>query len=233
MTTATDTELDPYGLSSGLPDDFIGEITDAVFSTDAAYNNGDTVLFCPDLKTDLDDRPLVSEKISTGTGWEILDGGARIVAESGKARQFNRSSKMGLLIQHAIEAGAGDVLRGRGLPTDVSTWIGLTFKWVRKPIKGFNDEVKDVLLPSEFLGVKGEASTNGSAPAASNGNGAAPAVSTADIPAKVLAKLTAAAKKAGTHDEFMEAAFDIDGVDDNAAAVALVSDEAQYVALKG
>jgi len=47
MTTATDETYDAYELSSGLIDDFDGTITEAYFGTDAAYNDGDTVLLSP------------------------------------------------------------------------------------------------------------------------------------------------------------------------------------------
>lgn len=218
MSTTT---YDPYALSSGLLDDFTGEITEAYFGTDAAYNSGDTVLLILELATDNPDTPTITEKLSCGTGWVIENQGASVASENGRNRNFNKNSRVGLFLAHAAEAGALDTLRGRGTPMEAKTFQGLTFHWNRKPITGYDGQVKDVLLPSEFLhDGKAAVSSNG------NGNGSAPAES--GVSAALLAKLKAAAKKAADHSEFIDAGFAIDGVTGNAEAEALVVDEAFY-----
>lgn len=218
MSTAT--EYDPYAVSSGLADDFDAYISGSIYGTDAAYNGGDTVLLILDLDTDDADWPQVTEKLSTGTGWEIVDGGMTIKSENGKDRNFNKNSRAGMFLTAALAAGAGDELRKRGTPFQAATFEGLGFHWNRVKVKGFDGEEKEILTPTKFLGVKGGAAA--STPAANSGG---------DVKTKALLK--AAAKKADTHAEFIDAAFAIDGVVGNAELEALVIDEAQYVELKG
>ena len=50
----------------------------------------------------------------------------------------------------------------------------------------------------------------------------------ADLPKVMLVKLKSAAKKADSHDDFIEAAMEIAGVADNDAALEAVTDEAQF-----
>lgn len=214
MTTATATEHDPYALSTGLIDDFDGTITEAYFGTDAAYNDGDTILLILEISTDDPDRPSITEKLSTGTGWVIENSGANIVSENGKPRKFNQNSRVGMVLAAALAAGAGDIMRGKGTPMDAATWTGLAFHWDRVKIKGFNGEEKEVLLPTSVLGEVGSSS----APAST---GVDPAT---------RAKLTVLAKKSADYGTFVEAALEMDGIAANSDAVDLVVDEAFFAA---
>lgn len=231
MTTAT--EHDPYQTTLGLIDDFDGEIAGAWFGTDPGYNGGQSILLTLDINTDNPDQPQITEKVSVGSGWEVEDQGAAITKSSGRVA-FNRSSKAGLWLDHALAAGAGDTMKAKGTPMQASTWEGLKFHFERKPITGFNGEVKDVLLPVTFLGGEsGSGSAKASSNGASNGNGSAAVDTPADLDKKTLALLKGAAKKSETHADFIDAAFKIDGVDGNAAAESVVLDEDQFLALKG
>jgi len=220
MTTATDETYDAYELSSGLIDDFDGTITEAYFGTDAAYNDGDTVLLILEISTDDPDRPSITEKLSTGTGWVIENQGANLVSENGKPRKFNKNSRVGLVLAAALQAGAGDIMRSKGSPMDAATWTGLGFHWDRKSIEGFNGEKKDVLLPTAVLG---DSATTSSAPVVASGG----------VDAGTRAKLTVLAKKSDSYDAFVEAALEMDGVAANSDAVDLVVDEAFYAAANG
>lgn len=219
------TDFDAYSLSSGLLDDFDGTVSEAWFATDAAYNDGSTVLLILDLATDDPDRPQETLKLSTGTGWVIEDSGRRIVAESGKNRSFNKSSVIGGFLQAALEAGAGETMRARGIPMEAATWQGLKFHFNRVDVVGFDGEKKERLLPTGFLGADGGAVAGGAAPAAQG--------SSDEVSPALRAQLTVAAKKAEDQSAFIDAAFQIDGVVDSAAAVALVTSDEFYNQARG
>lgn len=221
----TDTStVDPYALSSGLIDDFDGTVSEAYFGTDAAYNNGDTVLLVLELSTDDPDHPQETVKLSTGTGWTIEGQGASIVSESGKARSFNKNSRVGQVIAAALNIGAGDAMRAKGTPMEASTWAGLSFHWNRVELVGFNGETKEALLPTAFLGDEGGTQTTTTA-------AAAPA--TGEVDAATRAKLIMLAKSSADHGAFVDAALVMDGIAANAAAVDLIVDEAFFTSAKG
>jgi hypothetical protein len=210
----TDTTTDPYALSSGLIDDFDGEITEAYFGTDANYNSGDSVLLILELKTNVEDKPSETLKLSCGSGWAIENGGRNIVKEQGKA-QFNKNSRVGLVLGAAIQAGALDVMKAKGSPLEAATWQGLAFHWERVDVKGFDGETKQVLLPTRFLG------------------GATAAKEEPALSPALQAKLLVLAKNSADFGAFVDAALEVDGVTGSAEAIALVTDEGFFNSAKG
>lgn len=216
----TVTDYDPYALSSGLLDDFDGAITEAYFGTDAAYNNGDTVLLILELATDDADKPQETLKLSTGTGWVIENNGKNIVSENGKPRAFNKNSRIGMVLAAALTSGAAETMRGRGTPMEAATWQGLSFHWNRTNITGFDGESREVLLPTKFNGEGNTTTASGSS-------------TTTGLSDALRAQLTAAAAKAADHSEFIDAAFNIDGVMGNTEATELVVDPAFFNSVKG
>lgn len=219
MTTATDEALDfdpTRDFSSGLIDDFDGTITDAYFGTDSAYNDGQSVLLILDVATDDPDTPQITEKLSVGTGWNIVDGGAAIEHDKGK-EVFNKSTRLFGFVKAAHDAGARFTLPSL---RQAATYKGLGFHWLRQKVEGFNGESKEVLLPSALLA--GAAA----APAA------AASPSSEVVSPALVAKLKVAAKAAADWSEFIDKAYAIDGVAGNAGAEAMVTDEDTFNALR-
>lgn len=228
---ATD-ELDLFTPETGLIDDFDFTVDSAWFTTDASYNDGETLLLKLNGPTDNPDQPETTLQYSCGNGWEAADNGKRAVREDGKKRRFNQSSGIWKLVEAAMNCGAEDVLRKRGNPMEASMWQGLKFHMKR--IEQGEGQFKTTRpLPVQFLGEVGEggaavatatASPEQKAPAASNGAGLS----------KVLeVKLKKLAKDCATHEDFIVAAFELDGVDGNAEAERAVVDEAWFLAAKG
>lgn len=243
----SDEEFDPFALSTGLADKFEGAITDPFFSFKPDYNNGETLLFQFDVNTgdsEIGDGGVVSLQYSCGNGWEAGNKGAIAQREDGKKKGFNQNSAMGQLIAAAMEC-AGDELRARAKnikegPMSAALWDGLNFAWERKDFHTSinNEDVKyNRMLPVKLLDGSAKAAPASSAPAkeapaeeeaptASNGS------TGTGIDNGTLAKIKVRAKKAENHDEFMVLCYD-EIPDLSAEAEALITDEAQYAALKG
>lgn len=235
MPTDQDKEFDPFSPETGLIDDFDFTVDSAWFTTDAAYNNGETLLLKLNGPTDNPDTPETTLQYSCGSGWEAEDNGKRAVREDGKRRRFNQSSGIWKMVESAMNAGAGDALRSRGTPMEASMWVGLRFH-MKRVEQGEGDFKTTRPLPVSFLGVVGEGA--GAAP-----KQAASAPAPASAPAstsngaglsKVLEiKLKKLARESDTHEDFIVAAFELDGVDGNADAERAVVDEAFFNAAKG
>lgn len=227
---ATD-DLDLFTPETGLLDDFDFTVDSAWFTTDANYNDGETLLLKLNGPTDSADQPETTVQYSCGNGWEAADNGKRAVREDGKRRRFNQSSGIWKLVEAAMNCGAEDVLRKRGNPMEASMWQGLKFHMKR--IEQGEGQFKTTRsLPVQFLGEVGEGrgavsqpapAAPASASATSNGSGLS----------KVLeVKLKKLAKDSDTHEDFIVAAFEMDGVDGNADAERVIVDEAWYVAAR-
>ncbi len=229
----SDTKVfDPWELSSGLPDDFNGKVQDQFFGTDAEYNDGKTLILKLEVLTDdpeIGEAGVTTLMFPCGTGWEAMDNGKRCQREDGKDKKFNVQSGVGLLVKHAIEAGAGDVLKGKGTPMHADIWHGMDFHWQRKEFSwkdGGETRTYNRTLPVKYNGVGGgpvaSSPSTSAAPAAASTPSAASNGSPA-IDGKVKAKLRVLAREiktaGGTHDTFVERAFgEVEGVNGDAAA---------------
>ena len=214
---------------SGVLDDFDFTVTNAMFATDARYNNGETIMLQLEGTTDNPDIRETHLWFTCGKGWVSKDGGATIVHESGKdGKNFNRSCKYARLIQRCLDDfGIGDVLDGRGDPWTASTWVGLRFHVNNEQIDyGTGIESKPTAMPTAFLGVvDGGESVS------------------AETPAEKIARVKAEKAKAGAgggdlksrvletlrgHDDFsagQAAALEIDGVTDDDEILNSLMDE--------
>jgi hypothetical protein len=227
-----DDEFDPFTPETGLIDDFDATVTSAFFTTDAAYNDGETLLLKLECETDNPESPETVLQYSCGNGWEAADNGKRAVREDGKRRRFNQQSGIWKLVKAAMDAGAGDALRTRGTPMEASMWVGLKFH-IKRVEMGEGQYKTTRPLPVQFLGEAGEGSTT--APAASSAPAATmPATNTngAGMSKVLEAKLKKLARDSATHEDFIVAAFDLDGVNGNADAERAVVDEAFFNAAK-
>jgi hypothetical protein len=226
-------EFDPFTPETGLIDDFDATVTSAFFTTDAAYNDGETLLLKLECETDNPEAPETILQYSCGNGWEAADNGKRAVREDGKRRRFNQQSGVWKLVEAAMNAGAGDALRTRGTPMEASMWVGLKFH-IKRVEMGEGQYKTTRPLPVQFLGEVGEGSNGSQAPApAATPAAAAPATNGAGMSKVLEAKLKKLARDSATHEDFIAAAFDLDGVDGNADAERAVVDEDFFNAAKG
>jgi hypothetical protein len=260
------TEHDPWKFSTGLPDDFDGMIEDAYFMYDPEYNNGQTLLLKLEVKADdaevaeMLQRPL---QYPLGNGFTPIEGGAAVEREDGSKKGYHVNSGIATLLKAMLDCkGAQPVIQGPGRnnPFRAELFIGTNWHWESKTFH-YGGEIgdKDRLLPTSFLGVKGQGAgaATGAVKKAAPAKAAAPA-------AKAPAKAQGAVKKASpamappveelpseapaategleegseawtqlwdiamaadSHQQFVEQAFELEGVADNEAVAQAVLDD--------
>lgn len=223
-------EFDPFSPETGLIDDFDFTITSAYFTTDSAYNDGETLLLKLEGQTDNPETPETTLQYSCGNGWEAEDNGKKAVREDGKRRRFNQQSGIWKLVEAALNCGAEEALRKRGTPMEASMWVGLRFH-IKRVEQGEGQYKTTRPLPVQFLGEVGEGSASAPAPAAAAT--ATPTSNGVGLSKVLEVKLKKLAKESATHEDFIVAAFELDGVDGNADAERAVVDEAWYLAARG
>jgi hypothetical protein len=220
-------EFDAYTFTDGLVTEYQGKITDAYFTYDDSYNDGESLLLKLEIQTDnpeLGDGGAVIEQYPVGKGWETTDKGKTATREDGKPRALNRNSGVAVLVTSALEAGAGDELKSRGIPTEAAIWPGLEFTFARKEFTFKVDgEERSYgrMLVTEYHGGAAGAKAEKPAKAAKSDESAV----AGPIPPKVKIALKKLAVECDTHDEFIERAFvEIDGVDGDSVVEAAVMD---------
>lgn len=236
-------DFDPWEVSSGLPDRITVRMDNPHFGTDAQINNGQTCLFIAEgtIVDGLEEGQSsdFNQFFTCGDGWEATSKGQRVVREDGKPRKFNENSNYGRffrsLYNAAKEQGLEDELRKRGTPYDAATWQGLYTYLEREPYS-FNDSKTGEKVERSRLVVRriekmGDAKiTNGSGAgevverSSVRGNGSTEVAATG-LDDRLVAKLRAVARQCESHPQFVEKAFSMDGVLDNADAEAAVMDE--------
>lgn len=257
--TSTTDEFDLWAGESGFKDDYDGLITDAFFTKDASYNNGQTLFLS--LQIIADDGEEVEQRYPCGADWDSFDNGETATHpkdRDGKPKTFNHNSAMFGLMKGGFEAGAEEVLRGRGSPRNAAIWKGLKFHWkvdsrdisIRDRETG-NQVTRTVTrtYPEKYVGAFDVESGNTPAPAASAPAQPAPtqpSAPAASAPAassngsvdlsvfnpELVAKLKIQAKTKA-YPEFLDAALAIDGVTMDDAILNALSEESFYQALKG
>lgn len=220
---ANDVSLDEaYETETGFLDEYDGTITRSYFATDSRYQDGNVLLLHWDITTTDPDVPEVTEKFPIGSGWDSSDGGKTVVNEKGK-QKFNKSSIYGKIVDSATSGEIVEVLpvlKSRGRPTVAAIWDGLSFHFKRKEFDyGGEIGVKARVMPIKFLGENAQVQMPTTA---------APAAAAADTTSAdplVLARLRVAAKDAASHQAFLDAAMEIDGVTSNDALLATLIDD--------
>jgi hypothetical protein len=214
------TGFDAYSFTDGLVTEYQGKITDAYFTYDDSYNDGESLLLKLEIQTDnseLGDGGAVIEQYPVGKGWETSDKGKTASREDGKPRALNKNSGVAVLVTSALEAGAASELKSRGVPTDSAIWPGLEFTFARKEftfkVDGEERSYGRMLI-TEYHGQGIGAKTK---TVDLNEQIAGP------ISPKVKIQLKKLAMECDTHDEFIERAFvEIDGVDGDGPTEAAV-----------
>jgi len=239
-------------------DGYTGQIVDAQFGFKPDYQNGEALLLMIDVNTgdpEIGEGGIVSEQYPVGKGWDTNDGGQTAVHESGKEKNFNNASGIGLLLNSIIDAGGLPTLQGTGLlPHQAKCWIGGSYTFERKEFTGKFADGKEGkwnrMLVTDLAGAAPAPSAPAGAPAPAQAAAtpaqapaAAPAPAAAATPAPagehavpvvVKAKLKTIALASDTHDAFIEAAFA--GVPEamtDPAVEAAIGDAGWYAALRG
>lgn len=220
-----------WELTSGLPDDFNVEVTDAWFATDSRYNNGQTTILFWKGTTDHDEMPEMDGEIrfACGADWESLDGGLTVEHPKGKTK-FNNQSAIGNLIARAIELGAGGALMAKGTAQEASVWVGTKWHMKREgydyQIQGGEKKHGERLLPDAYNGADGEGGT-------SEAKTSAPEKGTDSILGDLDPALVETLKKAkadtANHMAFVDAAMELTEVTGNSTLVmALAAEDGLY-----
>ncbi len=197
--------------TSGLPDDLDFTIAKAEFGYDAAYLDGEQILFMITASQLYSDGPLEGEPYSNfyslgrAGAWETLDHGDSVVSQSDPPVEgFNKQSLYWKFIEAAVVSGAESVVQSRGLPDNAKIWEGLTFHMNRVEVD-YGGEIgkREVLLPTKYVGESGKADTPAATPSA-------PADNSGDAGVTNLlgAQVKALAKNSPTHDAFIEAVME-------------------------
>lgn len=209
---------------------FEGVVKEAKFYTDPRYRDGEVVLMGWTLETDSTDPDFEEFDVSysCGNGWETNDNGKTAEHVNNKDK-FNSQSAYGLVLQRVVGKnpelkdefkGLVDILAERGDPREAKIWEGLRFRFdVESREYNFQDGPRTVsrIMPVEFLGVEDDGKKKAPAKKKSGG-GKKKAKSLRD-------QVVEAAKNADDHEDFMAAAFAIEGVTDDDDLVDEISDE--------
>jgi hypothetical protein len=220
------TDFDPWALSTGLSEVVSGEITDAFFSFDNSYDNGNTCV----LKLTVQDQTLGEQTLLYPCkDFEPYDNGEKVRHTSGEARNYNAQSGMGLLLKSAMDAGLGDQLRAKGDPFTAAIWKGLNVTFRNKEFKFKpKGEQEERSYSRMLIAEAGVGSTTTEAPAESNEM----ADTIAMLPAALRGKLKAAASLAADSNEFVEKVFTDTSIEVPSEIESVVVDPAFYEALK-
>lgn len=184
----------------------------------------------------------IEQSFSVGNGWEIAEKGDLLAAADGRARSINRSTNLGRLIDSILGVGdfakRGPAFKGEGAPFGspkrASEWIGTKWLVDTIPVETRNPKTqevktKDAYVFVDFLGsgsgaggsvkAAGAKATGGKADkAAGKATAKAADEDTYGIEdAELRAELLELAKGSDSHDEFVEAAYKVDGVDGDQA----------------
>lgn len=223
MADTMQEQIEGFDLDEGSAfDDFVGVITDAYFGTDASYNQGQSLCLIVTFESAEFDKPN-RQMFACGKGWTQENNGERAVREDGAKKNFVKTSKVGMFISHALKVGAGHAMKKNGGDQfNAASYRGLKLH-MRKIDHDYGGElgVKKVLVPVEFFGVDAAAAGEGAVAAKVIANVAA-ASSGGDLNPELLAAIKSVAASAATHEEFVDKALAIPGVEDDAKLSAAV-----------
>ena len=158
---AQDQNQTAWETESGLIDDVDGYIANPHFGVKEEYMqaviaSGSDVIGTM-LLIDLVDEAgeiIGSQGWSIGTGWEVAEDGMSI--SHPKRKNVVHSSMYGQL-QNIVVKELGVPMDKYGVPTDAKSWNGLGFHWMLKPHTTVGGKEVNSLMPTQFLGIKGEA----------------------------------------------------------------------------
>lgn len=249
-----------WGTDTGLVSNFEGDVVEAWFGPNERSTSDDpeirnkVFLWWKFINITTEDDEVIDElthRLSIGNGWEVADGGKRVVRSDGNEnKKFNNSTALGRVIDRILGNGQEGAEHHEGMK-DVLTvmsernadtrhadiWTGLRFRMAETsyPIKD-KDTGKmttfSMVLPTHYLG---PAKVGGGAAAATVAASPAPETS---APAETngngngngsvevtLAKLRVLAKQAPDYQTFLDQALTVDDVATNQDLLNAVADD--------
>ena len=224
--------IDPFDFDSGQLDNVKFTVEHAEFTYNNRIDSGNAVLSLSGKASDWDTGDAIpgqfggepgelEQQFGCGANWEPRDGGQSITRTDGKNKSFNESSAVARLITRLVELGAKDQMVANGGPLKASAYVGLTLH-LKQEEKDYGGEIgkKSRLMPVGIVGSQGETKT--ASTAASDRAAAAKerlAAQSGDIPGNENAALVEAlrtlATQCASHDEFIDKAFSVEGVNGN------------------
>lgn len=223
--------FDPYALSSGLPlADVDVTVTKAEFRFETEYSA--EALVCVIEFTPESGEPQ-EQYYSCGKGWEPLDRGAAAGHVSGRDMNFNGQSGIGRFLAHAFECdGFLDDVKSEGVvPTQAEFYVGRKFHLGTVQVTTTNpktgkEKTNDFIIPVEYYGTDA-GDSGGKAPAKKSAAKGPSAIEKKQLAlidqlteenSDLVDALVELAGEVDDHDEFMEAAMELDGVADSELA---------------
>lgn len=214
--------------------DFEFTVTGAYFASSEKYNQavgGDAdILFLHWIgTTDLDDRPVLlgedfHPSYKVGPDWTTVDGG-KTVTYGGKSKTPRMGGGQGgygglcsRVVELIPEGTPGDPLE-KGHPSNASIWIGT--KWYMEDVKvqpGTQWE-KNVLMPTQFLGIEGAASAPTATPTA------APTTASDSTTSTLRDIVVTLAKESATYQEFQAKALQLPNISADSGLIREVLDQ--------
>lgn len=200
--TMEEQERGPWDTESGLIDDVDGYIASPHFGIKAEYSQAVSLSTAGEQKglmfiidvVDANGEVLGGQGYSIGTGWIVSEDGLSI---SHATRKNVVTNTMYGQLQNRVVKELGVDMAPRGLPTEALAWDKLGFHWMQQKHKTVGGEDKTGLMPTEYIGMFGEATpveTPAPAPAPAP---ARPAPAAPARPAPARAAAPVAAKSAG------------------------------------
>jgi hypothetical protein len=195
-------ERGPWDTESGLIDDVDGYISNPHFGIKEEYSQAVSLSTAGEQKgnmflfdvVDANGEVLGGQGYSVGTGWVVSEDGLSI---SHATRKNVVTNTMYGQLQNRVVKELGVDMASRGLPTEAIAWDKLGFHWMQQKHKTVSGEEKTGLMPTEYIGMFGEAAP-AETPAPTPVPAPAPARPVAPArPAPARAAAPAAAKSAG------------------------------------
>lgn len=248
-------EYDPFEGSSGLTNDVDVSFTSCRFIKDPGYvdtESGEMIpVFAVDFHTD-SGEVIENQFFSIGKGWEITDGGAKVVRVEG-TKGFNNSSYLQIFLGKLLELNE-DAVRGRyeatGLaPQEAGYWEGLSVhveqteyqaggfrkpkdQWIMRTrlmptaVHGWDGAdvpaKKEKPAPAKKAAAKKVAARK---PAKQEAEMSPYEAALADVDPDIMAAIRAIAAEVDTAEEFIDRCYaEVDGLDEDANAMLLVDD---------
>lgn len=139
-----------WGTESSLPEHIKFDVKSAWFgpNEESDFDPDKLHLWLEGDQTDLDsgtEEEDATLRYGIGSGWEVVEEGAEVEHESGRAgKMFNESSGIGKVIAAMVKCdGAMDLLADRPDPRVAANWVGLTFEMQRVVGWKFTPEGED------------------------------------------------------------------------------------------
>ena len=165
------TDKGPWETESGLIDDVDASIANPCFGVKAEYaaavidtSGGEQrgLMFMFDL-VDENGEVIGSQGYSIGSGWTVSDDGLSITHVK---RQNVVGSTLYGQLQNRVVKELGVDMSQRGLPTEAMAWNNMGFHWMQQPHATVGGAEATGIMPTAYLGDRGQPAAAAPAPVA-------------------------------------------------------------------